>query len=148
MAAESAPLALMASTMTLKASPASTGQMELVQNAVQVVEAKKKTDKLNAYLMRKARDNGELIYLANPLTGGASIVGRFQQLFLLSHAEGSTHPKEWAQYVWEILQQQGQVLIKDGKTLGTAEENLAELVTQATEFAQKRMPIMQACQLV
>ncbi len=124
-----------------------TGQLELMQSAATVTESKKKADKLNAYLMRKARDSGELTYLAAPGTGGAAIVGRFQQLFLLSRAEGSTHPKEWAQYVWEILQQQGQVLIKDGKTMDTVEENLAELVSQATDFAEKRLPVMQALQL-
>ena len=124
-----------------------TGQLELMQSAATVTESKKKADKLNAYLMRKARDSGELTYLAAPGTGGVAIVGRFQQLFLLSRAEGSTHPKEWAQYVWEILQQQGQVLIKDGKTMDTVEENLAELVSQATDFAEKRLPVMQALQL-
>lgn len=33
----------------------------------------------------------------------------------------------WAQFVWEMLQAQGQKLLKEGKTLETGAENLAEL---------------------
>lgn len=124
-----------------------TGQLELMQSAARVTESKKSADKLNAYLMRKARSSSELTYLAAPGSGGSVVIGRFQQLFLLSRAEGSMHPKEWAQYAWEILQQQGHVLIKNGKALDSVEENLAELVAQATEFAEKRLPVIQALQL-
>ena len=42
---------------------------------------------------------------------------------------------------------QGQRLLKEGKTLETAEANLAELTTQATEFADKRLPILKALQI-
>lgn len=54
---------------------------------------------------------------------------------------------QWAQVVWTILQAQGQKLLKEGKTLETAEENMAELTRQAEEFAQKRLPILKALQI-
>ena len=123
------------------------GQVALVQNSAVITTCKKQTDQINAYVMRKARSGNELTVLVSPVLGGACSVGRFEQLFLLARAEGSSHPKEWAQYVWEILQQQGQLLVKDGKTLQSAEGNLAELVNQATEFAEKRLPLIQVLQL-
>ncbi len=124
-----------------------TGQLELMQSPLAVSEGKKIASQLNAHLMLKAKDNSELSYLASAGTGGGVIVERFHQLFLLARAEGSAHPREWAQYVWELLQQQGQVLIKDGKAFNTAQENLDELVRLATEFEQKRLPVLQALKL-
>lgn len=49
--------------------------------------------------------------------------------------------------MWNILALQNQRLVKDGKTLETVEENLAELTAQASEFAQKRLPILKALQI-
>jgi len=46
-----------------------------------------------------------------------------------------------------ILAGQGQKLVKEGKTLETPEENLAELTTQANAFAEKQMPILKALQI-
>jgi len=43
-----------------------------------------------------------------------------------------------------VLNQQGQSIVKEGKKLETAEENLAELTAQATTFAEKQLPILKA----
>lgn len=126
----------------------STGQVALVQNPAAIVSCKKQTDQFNTYVQRMARGGDELNFLASPVIGGAYAIGRIEQLFLLARAEGCSEPKEWAQHVWQILQQQGQMLIKDGKPLESAEDNLAELLNQATEFVQKRMPLVQVLQLV
>lgn len=37
--------------------------------------------------------------------------------------------------------------MKDGKTLETAEENLAELKVQAEAFAAKQLPLLKALQI-
>jgi len=120
------------------------GHLAPVQDDAVISKAKKHTDKLNAHLMNKARGSGDISYLASPVTGGGIMTGRFQQLFLLAKSQGKKQPVEWAQFVWEVLNQQGQRLLKEGKALETAEENLAELTTQATAFAEKQLPILKA----
>jgi len=39
-------------------------------------------------------------------------------------------------------------LVKDGKTLTTAEDNLKELTEQASALAEKRLPVFEALQVV
>jgi hypothetical protein len=43
---------------------------------------------------------------------------------------------------------QNQRLLKDGKALETAEENLADLIAQAEAFAAKQLPILKALEIV
>jgi SAM-dependent methyltransferase len=126
---------------------AGVGSVAAVQDEAVIPKAKKHTDKLNTYLIGKARGSNEISYLASPMTGGGTVVGRFEQLFLLALAQGKKQPSEWAQVVWQLLQAQGQALVKEGKTLESAEDNLAELTEQAIEFAQKRLPILKALQI-
>jgi len=94
--------------------------------------------------MNKARSSGDISYLASPVAGEGITVGRFQQLFLLARSQGKKQPAEWAEFVWQVLASQGQRLLKEGKALETAEENLAELTAQATTFAEKQLPILKA----
>ena len=101
-------------------------------------------ERLNLYIMDKARSSGEVSYLASPITGGGFAVGRFQQLFMLSKAQGGKTSADWASFAWNTLSGQGLKLVKDGKQLATDDENLAELNTQASEFSDKWLPIMKA----
>jgi SAM-dependent methyltransferase len=118
------------------------GALLAVQDEATTQKAKKNTDKLNAFLMNKARSSGDISYLASPVTGGGIATGRFQQLFLLAKSQGKKQPSDWAQFAWQVLTQQGQRIVKEGKTLETAEENLAELTAQANTFAEKQLPIL------
>jgi SAM-dependent methyltransferase len=124
------------------------GHLGLAQDDNTITKAKKQTDKLNAHLCQKARGSSELSYLASPVTGEGVPVNRFQQLFLVSIAQGKKQPADWAQAAWQVLAAQGQKLLKDGKTLETPEENLAELTSQAQTFAEKLLPILKALQVV
>jgi len=123
------------------------GHVAAVQDEETARKAKKHTDKLNAHLCQKSRGSNEIGYLASPVTGGGYNVNRFQQLFLISLSTGKKQPAEWAQYAWQTIAAQGQKLLKDGKTLETPEENLAELTAQATTFAEKQLPILKALQI-
>ena len=123
------------------------GYIGLVQEETVIAKAKQQSDKLNAYLCKKARGSNELIYLASPVTGGGILVNRFQQLFLNCISQGKKQPTEWAQSVWQILAAQGQKLLKDGKPLETPEENIAELTSQAQSFVDKQLPILKALQI-
>lgn len=123
------------------------GYIASVQPVETISKAKKTTERLNAHLMRKARSSGDITYLASPVTGGGVAIGRFSQLFLMASQQGKKQPAEWAQIVWQIISAQGQKFVKEGKTLETAEENLAELTAQATTFAEKQLPILKALQI-
>jgi len=72
---------------------------------------------------------------------------RFEMLFLLALGQGKKQPQEWAQFAWQILRVQGQKLVKEGRTLETAAENLAELQARAQSFATKYLPILRALQI-
>lgn len=124
------------------------GSLYAVQDDALIAKAKRQTDKLNAYLIDKSRGSSDISYLASPVTGGGITVNRFQQLFLFAKSQGKKQPGEWAQYVWQVLASQGQKIIKEGKTLETTEENLAELQEQAQSFHDKQMPIMKALGIV
>ena len=112
-----------------------------------VMKAKKQTERLNAHLLDKARGSGDIGFLASPVTGGAVAVPRFHQLYLLARAQGRKQPQEWASFCWQIVSGQGQRLIKEGTTLQTPEENVAELTEQAKEFAERRLPILRALEI-
>lgn len=124
------------------------GALQAVQEPAVIARARPLTDKLNAYLLDKARNSSDVNNLASPVTGGGVTVGRFQQLFLLARAQGKATPVEWAVFVWQIMLSQGQCLLKDGQALTTAEANLAELAAQAQNFMEKQLPILQAVQVV
>ena len=109
--------------------------------------AAKTSKAINTHLMLKARGSNDVGYLASPVTGGGVPVNRFQQLFLLSIQHGKKQPADWAKDTWAILSAQGQRLLKEGKSLDTAEDNLAELTTQAQTFADKQLPILKALQI-
>jgi len=124
------------------------GHLAVVQNEAVISKARKTSDMINTHLITKARGSNDVTYLASPLTGGGLLVTRFQQLFVLALTQGSKQPAEWAQFAWHVLAAQGQKLLKDGKTLESPEENLAELTSQAKVFQSKQLPILRALQVV
>ncbi|MFC7517198.1 class I SAM-dependent methyltransferase [Herbaspirillum sp. GCM10030257] len=123
------------------------GVLTAVQDAESINKAKPHVDKLNLYLMSKARSSNEISYLASAVNGGGIALGRFQQLFILAIRLGKTEPAELASFVWNILSAQGQKIVKEGKTLETVEDNLAELTAQATTFTKQQLPILKALQV-
>jgi SAM-dependent methyltransferase len=125
---------------------AGSGHIAAVQESIST--ARKRTDKLNAHLIQRARTSSEINYLASPVTGGGFVVDRFQQLFLLAMAQGKKQPSEWATATWQILSMQGQKILKEGKALETDAENLAELNAQAQLFATKHLPILRELQIL
>jgi SAM-dependent methyltransferase len=123
------------------------GTFSAVQDDTASNKAKKHTDKLNTHLMLKARSSNGITFLASPVTGGGVMVGRFQQLFVLAMQQGKKKPEDWAAFVTTVLAAQGQKIVKEGKPLESAEEQLAELTTQANDFAAKQLPILKALEI-
>lgn len=127
---------------------AHTGVIHSANSEADSVVVKEKTDALNGYLMNKARSSADVNWLVSPVTGGGVAIGRFHQLFLLAISQGLEQPEQWASFAWDVLASQGQRLSKEGKTLATAEENLAELTSVGVKFAEKRLPKLKALKLL
>lgn len=120
------------------------GNLNTAQSEAIILKAKKSTDLLNKSLLLRARSSNDVSYLASPVTGGGIPVARFQQLFLLAINQGYKKREEWTQFVWKIVNAQGQKLLKNGNTIETPEENIAEISEQADVFAQKHLPMLKA----
>jgi hypothetical protein len=123
------------------------GDISPVQDDAAQAKARERTDRLNRRLLDMARSSGEAMFLASPVTGGGIGVSRFHQLFLLARTHGRKTPEEMARFAWDLLAAQNQLVVKDGKALQTLEENLSELTAQAREFADKRLPGLEALQI-
>lgn len=106
--------------------------------------ARARCSAMNHYLCERARSSSNVVFLASPVCAAGVVVTQFQQLFLLAAHQGRRTPEDQAKFVWDLLAAQGQRLIKDGKTIESPEESLAELVNQATEFANKRLPVLKS----
>ena len=110
-------------------------------------QVQKRCAALNKYLCNRAQFGKDIETLASPVTGGGIGVNRFQQLFLLTIAQGKKQPAEWVAFTWQLLMAQGQRLVQAGKTLESADENIAELTKLAEAFAEKQLPILRALQV-
>lgn len=123
------------------------GHMATVQDSKIIADARKRTEKLNGHLVNKARATGDIGYLVSPVIGSGVGISRFAQLFLLATNQGKKDAADLARFVWSQISAQGQKIVKDGKTLESDEENIAELTTQADAFLAKQLPILRALQI-
>lgn len=114
----------------------------------EVGKAKKRTDALNAAIMRRSRAANDVNYLASPVIGCGLPVNRIGQLAMLAMKDGRKTPRDIAHHVWAVLDGQGQKLVKDGVALETAEDNLTELMTQIETFTKDNLPVLKALQIV
>jgi len=122
----------------------SAGYVKVVQDACDARAAKATAEKLNNYLLKRTCASTDIIFLASPVTGAGIMVNRFEQLFILAFKRGFKEYQASAEFVWGIISKQGNCLVKDGKTLETAEANVAELTVKAKEFMEIRFPVLDA----
>ena len=101
----------------------------------------------NTWLMQRARGSADISYMPSPVSGGGVLVGQFHQLFLLAVQERKQTPAELAGFAWGVVASQNQRVIKDGITLESAEDNLAELTRQAEVFQAHALPILKALRI-
>lgn len=101
---------------------------------------RERTKAFNNAVCERAKASADLAFLASPVTGGGIQVNRFQQLFLLARIEKQSDP---AMFMWNILNAQGQRLVKDGAAIESPEENIGELRARLSEFEEKRLPVLQ-----
>ena len=101
---------------------------------------------LNQYLCERARSSQDAAFMASPVIGAGVPVDRLQQLFLLAAQHGKNTPSHQAAFAWDLLAQQSQRLLKEGKPIEKNEDNLAELNRLANEFV-KRLPVLRALEV-
>lgn len=124
------------------------GYVMPAQDAATAASRRACTQRLNQALLQRARANGDIQHLASPVTGGGVPVTHVAKLALVARAQGLTEPSDWARHAWQLMSALKHRVKKDGRTLQTAEENLAELERQARAFAEKELPILQQLQVV
>jgi hypothetical protein len=121
--------------------------LQPVQEPELTRKAKPYTDRMNDYVLDLSRSSAQTNFLVSPVTGGGVLATRFQQLFLLARRQGRKQPAEWAEHSWQMLAAQNQRLVREGKALTTAEENVAELKGQAKSFSEERLPLLKALEI-
>ncbi|MFY8208126.1 MAG: methyltransferase regulatory domain-containing protein, partial [Caulobacter sp.] len=112
-------------------------------SAQDVNKAKSRTLALNKAIARRSLSVGDIGCFASPVTGGGVTAPRFTQLFWMNRQNGGKTPEDWAAFAYQILQAQGQSIIKDGNTL-QGEDNLTELRAQATQWGAQVLPVWTA----
>lgn len=99
---------------------------------------------LNRFLCDRARSSLDIPFLASPIVARGVMVGRIQQLFVLAKAHRAETTNQYAEFVWRILESQGQRLTRDGQVLEKPDENISELERQAAKFVAHGEPLLQA----
>jgi hypothetical protein len=93
----------------------------------------------NAAVAETAREGDTYSTLASPVTGGGIRVSRMNQLIWLAKRQGVP---DVPGFIWEALQRVGQRVMKEGKALASAEENLAELRTMVGAYEREVGPVL------
>ncbi|SOD98793.1 methyltransferase regulatory domain-containing protein [Caenispirillum bisanense] len=94
--------------------------------------------RFNGAVLNRARTSADLTVLVSPVLGSGVPVDRITQLFLLARQEKQG---DIAAFAWQILASQGQRLIREGATLESPEDNLAELRARAQTFTDGFLPV-------
>jgi SAM-dependent methyltransferase len=102
-------------------------------------ERKRSTDQFNRAIMELACHSNDYNFLASPITCGGVQVDRFDQLFLFAAHKNEADP---VTFVWNHLLANNQRMIRDGKLMQAAEENIAELTERFKIFASKRVSLL------
>ena len=104
--------------------------------------AKQSTKRMNKYLVNEAISKNEVNYLVSPLTLTGIPLNKFEKLFLKALSEQHKTEDSIAQYVWNLLGPQGHRVVKEGKTLETAEENIEHLRQEAEKFLATKVELL------
>ena len=124
------------------------GYVSAVQEQSKWAPARLHTDRFNQHVIQQTQVSANFRYLASPITGGGIPLSRVNLLFLCALQQGLNEVEELAKFAWTVLSSEEKGVVKDGKTLVSAEENLAELSRLVVSFRLKRLPLYPALQLL
>jgi trans-aconitate methyltransferase len=94
----------------------------------------------NMAVLRSSLHADRLNYLVSPVTGSGVTVGRISQIFLVGRSQKRA---DLPAYAWELLNSQGQRLMRDGAPLVDEADNLAELRAMYAKFESQELPVLQ-----
>lgn len=118
------------------------------QRPVEIEEGLGTSSQLNAHLVAEAAKGSEVRHLASPVLGGAIEVGLIEQLFLLARVDGNTTPERWAQEAHRLLGLRPESPQAVQRKAKAHERELPALIERARKFAEVRLPLLQALQVV
>jgi len=122
-------------------------QVMAAQDDATIAAVRERCRALNRHLMGRARFGDDIGVLASAVVGGGINVGRIEQLFLLSIANGASTPEAWATFATSILAAQRETLVKGGRPIEGAERNAEEMRQRAESFATARLPLLRALEI-
>lgn len=100
---------------------------------------------MNRAVAAYARFGDEYQVLASPLLGSAVGMGTIERMvyLALSQGLGADDAAGLARAIWGMLAPLGRRVVKDGKELATAEENLPEIESAVNDVIKLRLPFWQ-----
>lgn len=103
---------------------------------------------LNQRFMQLNQDNIQLPYLISPLTRSVVHVDHVTHLLISATQQHGDDVEKCAEFAWGILKKNNRLLIVDGETLTTDEDNLAEMKKRAEKFAEHTRGIYKTLQVI
>jgi Predicted methyltransferase regulatory domain len=128
------------------------GIIGVTQSESNIDQVRSNTKKLNYHLLSLAKSRNLEVCFSSPVTGGGINVSHLHQLFLLALTERENILKEGASalaiFAWECLNVNNQKLIKGGRVLQSAEENIDGLMQHAKKFTHDYLPLYRGLQII
>lgn len=119
------------------------GHVQPCTDARLTTAARASATAMNRVILSESTRQGRYGFLAAPETGSAVAVSQISQLFLAAHERGDRGAPALAQAAWRVLQPLGQRMLRDGKPLESAADNLAELTRLAGVFETEELAPLQ-----
>lgn len=120
------------------------GSVACAQDEATATAASAAARRLNRAIVERSQDAAEVTVLASPVTGGAVNIPQFQLQMLRARAAGKGTAEAWAQALWAPYRDRGVVMMRDGRTLLTEQENLDYLGELAKAFERTELPVLKA----
>ena len=118
--------------------------IRLVQDDSHIQTAKEYAKNLNSHILKHSLQS-QIHHLISPITGEAIALNRFELMFL--HASTLfDDPKKWVEFVFNIIDERSEKLLKDQKEL-SKQEALEELEKQAQNI-QEWLPLFKKLYLL
>jgi SAM-dependent methyltransferase len=128
------------------------GIISVTQSESIIGQVRSNTKKLNYHLLSLAKSRNLEACFSSPVTGGGINVPHLHQLFLLALTERENILKEGASalaiFAWECLSVNNQKLVKSGRALQSAEENIDGLMQHSKKFIYDYLPLYRGLQII
>ena len=109
------------------------------------IKRRERTKAFNSAICERSKTNTELNVLASPVTGGGVHVDRITQMFLLATRDRIAIAPS---FVWRVLSENGQKLVKNDIVLESDDENIRELEERFVVFTRDHLPNLKSLGIV